>query len=206
MTPYQTTNGRPYEEFVKGTLLAPIGITRMRIGHSRPEGRAPGEVAYTDYRDAPLAPSVFERFRSVARPTGGFHLLEAMDSHGGWLASASDLVRFVSHVDGIRKSALLSPVLAMEMLQPPPFTSARDATFYGLGWNVRRLGSGRLNFWHRGGLPGTASLLVRTSEGYAWALVVNSQPRDSQGFNQEMDRALWQAARDVTHWPPHDLF
>ena len=35
--------------------------------------------------------------------------MEAMDSHGGWLASAADLVRFATAVDGQRGPALLRP-------------------------------------------------------------------------------------------------
>lgn len=44
--------GRDYESYVREEILAPLGIERMRIGATRSEGRAAGEVRYYHPGDA----------------------------------------------------------------------------------------------------------------------------------------------------------
>ena len=79
----------------------------------------------------------------VSWPYGGFYL-EAMDSHGAWVASAIDLVRFVSALDGSRKPGLLKPatVRLIESRPPPPMPDDSPA-YYGFGWSIRPVGSQR---------------------------------------------------------------
>jgi N-acyl-D-amino-acid deacylase len=87
----ERVSGKSYEQFVKETVLAPAGVTRMQLGRTLYANRLPGEVRYYDLF---AAPSVFPGVSSpVPSPYGGFNL-EAMDSHGGWVASVVDLLRF----------------------------------------------------------------------------------------------------------------
>ena len=88
--------GQGYEEYVKTTVLQAMGVNRMRIGRTLPEGRADGEVRYYDYPGAPLRERVFPGMGQCPGPYGSFYL-EAMDSHGAWIASALDLMRFLHH-------------------------------------------------------------------------------------------------------------
>src|SRR5947208_951497 len=83
--------GRPYEKYVREEVLAPAGITRMRIGASLRAQGSQGEAAYYTRSNSTVR-SVFDNAQ-VPLPYGGFYL-EAMDAHGGWLASAVDLARF----------------------------------------------------------------------------------------------------------------
>jgi hypothetical protein len=50
------------------------------------------------------------------------------------------------------------------------------------------------------------SLLVRTHNNLAWAVVFNHRPAQSDQFLAELDAGLWQASSQVTSWPTHDLF
>ena len=60
----------------------------MSIGSSLLSGRKPTEVKYYDFPGAPLVPSVFPELPgNVPDPYGGWDL-HALDSHGGWIASA----------------------------------------------------------------------------------------------------------------------
>ena len=94
--------GQPYEEYVKENVLTPLGTTKMQVGGTLLEERAEGEVRYYGYPGQGLAYSVFpEGTQRVPWPYGGFHL-EAMDAHGGWIASPVDLVRFATALDGNR--------------------------------------------------------------------------------------------------------
>jgi N-acyl-D-amino-acid deacylase len=86
----ERVTGTSYEQFVKESVLAPVGVTRMRLGRSLYADRMPDEVRY--YHPG-IVDSVFPGIGPVPVPYGGFHL-EAMDAHGGWVASVVDLLRF----------------------------------------------------------------------------------------------------------------
>ena len=177
----EKVSGAGYEVFVKKTVLEPMGITRMRLGKSRLEERAKDEVVYR---------------QPGASPYGGFYL-EAMDAHGGWLASAVDLARFASSLDKV-----LDRKTQETMWAPPPGLKAA-AAYYACGWMVRPVGKeGKANTWHNGSLPGTNTLLVRRHDGLTWVALFNQRsPKDG-----ELDPALHRAADAVAEWPKEDLF
>jgi hypothetical protein len=114
-----------------------------------------------------------------------------MDSHGGWLATASDLVRFAVRVDGFADPPdLLAPPTIAMMTTP---TAANGA--YARGWSVNRHG----NWWHTGSLPGTTAILVRTARGLCWAALLNSRRRRSE-IPGALDRMMWEMADKVAAW------
>jgi N-acyl-D-amino-acid deacylase len=203
----ERVTGERYRDFVRTHILKPMGITDMRPGRTERKSRADGEVVYYDVPGSWLTPSVFPFIRDpVALPDGGFHL-EAMDSHGGWLASVVDLMRFLTAVDGrSRRRGFLKPETIAEMTARPPLAEYRDApTYYALGWQVRPQGNDA-NWWHTGSLTGSAAIMVRAHNGLAWAALFNSLPTDADAFLAELDRALWKAAEGVAAWPRGDLF
>ena len=108
----------PYGDYVQQQVLAPAGITDMRLGRTLFEDRAPGEVRYVNLPDQPLVPSVFPGMEYVPLAYGGFYM-EAMDAHGGWIATAEDQIRFATAVDGQRGRALLKPETVDMMLHTP---------------------------------------------------------------------------------------
>lgn len=199
----EKVTGESYEAYTQRAVLAPAGVSRMRIGSSRLAGRAPGEVRYYDRG---VSASVFPGEGTVPTPDGGFHL-EAMDSHGGWIASATDLLRFATAVDGSPTRADVLPAeLVREMVAaPPPPLWQGSPSHYAMGWMVRPAED---NWWHDGALPGTTALLVRTGGGLAWAVLMNSRPASAPGTSlaAELDAAMWQAVGEVSSWPSHDLF
>jgi N-acyl-D-amino-acid deacylase len=202
----EKVSGQPYESYVRSAVLEPIGITRMRIGHTLMDERAPGEVRYYDFNGAPNARSIFPSHPGqLPRPYGGWYL-EAMDSHGGWIASPIDLVRFIAHLDGTLKPMPLKPATIAEMIAKPPANLVTEPdVWYALGWQVRKVGRDA-NWWHTGSLDGTTTLMVRTSQGMDWALLFNGSPRQQDKLFGEMDDGLWKAAGAVRQWPVRDLF
>lgn len=200
----EEVTGQSYETHVKASVLAPMGISRMQIGHTRKSQRVEGEVRY---HGGNLVNSVFPNGGLVSRPYGGFYL-EAMDAHGGWIASSIDLMRFMTHVDGRASIAdILEKGTLRTMTARPqvPHWQGKDF-YYAMGWTVRPQSE---NWWHTGSLPGTSSILVRTGQrnrNLSWAALFNSRPDNWQKFNAEMDSALWEAVRNVSSWPDHDLF
>ena len=204
-------SGRPYERFVQEEILTPIGVERARIGASLDGRQAPGEVRYYMPGGSP-ADCVFPNGPGkVPWPYGGFHL-EAMDAHGGWIASAVDLARFAAALDDPKRSPLLKAATSRAMYAPPPPPAARDGTgalknpWYGCGWSVMPIGKDRANYWHNGSLPGTATLLVRREDGLSWAALFNQRSEDKKLPDGDIDPALHRAADSVGDWPAHNLF
>lgn len=200
--------GKTYETYIKESILAPMGITAMRTGKTRRSEAPADEVTYYDHSGAPLATSVFpDVVDPVEQPYGGFYL-EAMDSHGAWLASAVDLLRFLCHVDGRAAVADSLTADSIALMTARPSLADWDGTsyYYGLGWSVRPVNSNSANWWHTGSLPGTMSLLVRTYNNMSWVVLFNSRPSDADAALGEIDTLMWDAVGAITEWPTMDLF
>jgi N-acyl-D-amino-acid deacylase len=178
-------SGLSYQEFVRREVLTPAGITRMKVGRSAASDEAAGEVRY--FSKGPMS------------PYGGFNL-EAMDAHGGWIASAVDLVKFINAIDGRGDVKPLLTKRSIEELtsRPAPPLPQNEPAWYGLGIQVRPAGKDA-NWWHTGSLPGTTTILVRTHHGAAWAALFNARPAGQNKLPAELDRGLWQAY-EATSW------
>jgi N-acyl-D-amino-acid deacylase len=207
----EKVSGRSYEDYVREHLLKPIAITNMRIGRTLREHRFPGEVCYYSAPGAPMARSALsDEKKPVPRQYGGY-FLESMDSYGGWIASAVDLVRFLAAVDGRdQRHDLLKPEtirLMLERPQPPLWVGT--PAYYGMGWNVRPLKRGAI--WsHTGALADSGlALIVCMPKGLSYAALFNSIPATISELNPffaELDRTIVQVVEKVTEWPANDLF
>ena len=188
---------RPYEEYVRSEVLAPLGIRTARLASSRLEERAPNEVHY--YFDG-TTESVFPPHGPTAVPYGGFYV-EAMDSHGGWLMSAPDLVRLGSAVDGnaVRADMLQAATLQEMIAQPDVWAGSNY--HYGLGWWVQQQANGR-TYWHDGSLAGSSAVVARGVAGsVVWAAVFNGSV-----IPGKVMETVWDAIFRTATWPDHDLF
>lgn len=197
----ERASGMGYEEYVRERVLAPIGVTSMRIGASRLEGRQPGEVRYYD---PSRSKSVFAKDLGelVPTPYGGWHL-EAMDAHGGWIASAVDLAKFCAAFDDPEHSPLLKAESIRRMYGRPAGLAGHDdqgqpkEVYYSLGWQNRVVGEHGANHWHTGSLGGTATLMVRRHDGRNWVVLFNARSSAKAGhLGNAIDPLLHKAANE----------
>ena len=198
-------SGQPYEMYVKEHVLDKLGIADMQIGGSLVKDRTEGEVRYYEHRRMGLARSVFpEGPDRVPWSYGGYHVA-GRDSLGGWIASAVDLVRLVSGLDGSKPpSPLASTTVELMLSRPQP--ALRDTDYYyGLGWSVRPIRDD-LRWWHGGTHPAVMSQVFRNHDGVTWAILFNSKPENSSEINSERAQLMRDGLRAVTTWPDHDLF
>ncbi len=210
----ESATGMDYETYVRRDVLGPLGIGRMRIGKTLASGRAEGEARYYEPASATGPAVVGEQLGVlVPRPYGAWYL-EAMDAHGGWIASAIDLVRFATRLQSARPSGVLSPDSLEAMAACPPGVAGHDQegaakdSYYGLGWSVRPVGrAGGCNLWHAGGFSGSSTLLVIRHDGLCWAVLFNtSENADGKTPAEKIDPLIHQAADAVGTWPEFDLF
>lgn len=189
------------------TGMTPAGtidpIVRMKIADSFLEGRLENEVRYYDHPGAARVRSLDPQVNGrVPRPYRGD--LSTADSVGAWAASAVDLLRFVSAVDGRGDDDILGAGTIDLMIERPDYVDG--VVWYGFGWLARELDSGATNWWHHGNMPGTMAFFARAGNGHAWAVLMNSRPNDRRPFQRALDKGMWKALRQVTRWPDHDLF
>lgn len=184
---------QPYEKYVQEQVLSPLQITTMRIGGSHLEDRLPGEVRYYD---PALAGSVFEKERGKQRssPYGAFQLA-ALDSHGGWIASATDLAKFASAFDDPNSCPILKAESVTAMFSPPP--GKVGETYYALGWQVLPMEQ-KKTAWHTGSLPGSSTILIRRYDGLNIAVLFNSRVSPTaQHLTRELEGPLHRALDEV---------
>ncbi|PIB39100.1 hypothetical protein BFP75_12990 [Maribacter sp. 4G9] len=116
-----------YEAYVQENILKPMGITEMKIGGNTLAERLENEVVYYPSTEGAFSPYDM----NVTR----------MDAHGGWIASATDLARFMVHID---RRPNVPDILPTNRLNRPYFN------FF--------------NWVHTGSLPGTSSIMSRHND------------------------------------------
>ncbi|WP_052572890.1 serine hydrolase domain-containing protein [Haloferula sp. BvORR071] len=164
--------GKTYAQFVENSVLAKSGITDMKIAGDTREQRIENEVVYYG--------------RSGENPYG--MNIRRMDSHGGWLASPSDLVEFLIHTANSGAGNVLRDETVKTMLTAGPPNPG-----YACGWCVNPVP----NRWHNGSLPGTSTIAVRTASGMCWAGFTNAR---GEGIDGALDRMMWDMAKAVPAW------
>ncbi|MFD1935653.1 serine hydrolase domain-containing protein [Nonomuraea mangrovi] len=192
-------SGMSYESYVRQRILAPVGITRLRLGRTLRSQAAPGEVIYES--DGTAVTVTDASGAVVPRPYGGFSMTNRGPG-GGWLASAVDLVRFAKVLDA--PGAVLNATSINRMLAKPNPLLTDGVAWYGAGWWVRQV-PGHLNTWHNGSLPGTYTYLARLQNGFTYAALFNrgeeSGSPDFDGLSPLINAEIGK----VTTWPTTDL-
>jgi CubicO group peptidase (beta-lactamase class C family) len=179
----EEVTGQTYEGYVQANILAPCGITDMKIAGNTLRQRAPNEVVYYgQYSEDPYKMNVTR-----------------MDANGGWIATASDLVMFLDHVGGAGTiPSLLKPATIKMMTTPAPAFDPTAQARYARGWMVRGNGSG--SWWHNGSLPGSTTIMVKTPTGMCWAALTNTRTEPSDTINAALDQMMWKMVGCVPGW------
>ncbi|MBO0320736.1 beta-lactamase family protein [Muricauda sp. CAU 1633] len=152
-----------YEQFMMENVLAPCGIEDMAIAKNLLEEKAPNEVTYYSLGWSPYGINVTR-----------------MDSHGGWIASATDLLRFLVRID--RNTEVEDIVNSYPMY------------FSYQNWS------------HSGALPGTATLLERRNDEFGYSILTNGTSTGNWPSIPLMGQAVLDEIDSRQEWPNYDLF
>ena len=190
-------SGYSYEKYVQDSILAPLGICDIELGNNKPINLDRREAEYDGHGYLTLSSSGSGEL--VPWEYGGFSI-EAMDAHGGWIATARDLVKLIVAIDGFSsKPDILKSATIAEMVKP-----SITNKYYAKGWSVNSANM----WWHGGSLNGSSSLIARTQSGYTWAFLMNTRIEDAatvQAFNTDLGNIPLDCISGATSWPTHDL-
>lgn len=173
--------GKSYESYLRNNILKKCGISQMFIGNNKKKHARYKEVVYYSDRK----PYDLQMTR--------------MDSHGGWIASSVDLMKFMVRVDGqsSKKDILKSSTIKT-------MTTKSSVSNYAKGWSV----SGG-NWSHGGSMAGTGTVLKKMDNGVSYVILTNLSKKYKKGdptHNGELKKAVEQGIGAIKFWPNLDLF
>lgn len=208
----EEVSGQTYEDYIQQTICKPLHMNETQLGKTLLEGRNEKEVKYHSTQQGSSVFAANLR-KQVPQPYGAWYL-EAMDSHGGWISSAPDLLRFATAFDIPDRSPILNAPTISLMLERPPGLAGFDEkgkpkdVYYACGWMVRPIDTaGNSNQWHAGSLDGTSSLLVRRLDRINWAILFNARSGiDEKKLSSLIDAPMHTWINQIDRWPGKDQF
>lgn len=157
-----------YENYVKSDILSPMGITEMKIGGNTLAERFNNEVKYYQNEYSPY-------IMNITR----------MDSHGGWIASAKDMARFIVRID---RQTSVPDIL--------PLNTLLQNSYFGY-----------INWVHFGSIPGTSAILNRLNDTYSFVLMTNTRTSaDGNIILEDLNNTMTTQIQAISEWPDEDLF
>lgn len=165
----ENMSNETYEAYVQENILKPMGITEMKIGGNTLEERFENEAVYYPSTEGSFSPYNM----NVTR----------MDAHGGWIASAKDLARFIVHID---RKPNVPDILPTNRLNRPYFN------FF--------------NWVHTGSLPGTSSVLSRHNDTFNYSVIMNKRSSNYEAILNSVQSIINDEIDTRTAWPNVDLF
>ena len=156
----EKASGMPYEKYVKEHVLHPAGVKTaslvpLNAGYFKNEARR-----YLAGREEELPP-----WRQ-----------KYSDAAGGWVASAVDMARFLTALDGSRGKPILADAALQQMiaLPPKPMGVRADGTHIGLGWDTVVTKDKEYGYFKDGMWYGMRSFMRRQTNGVVSVLLFNA--------------------------------
>lgn len=181
----EKVSGQNYESYVKSQVLNPIGLFDMQIANNRKEKKAAYEVNYYELPDALKVPSFDGKSNAALKCDGGTDVHE-LEAAGGWIASATDLLKLSLAIDGFEN---VPDILQENSIQA---MVARKVGYSPLGW--RKISYD--NSWIRTGtLAGTSAVMVRRDDGITFVVLCNTSAWTGPGFAFDMSNFITKGIR-----------
>jgi CubicO group peptidase (beta-lactamase class C family) len=188
--------GEPYERFVRRNVLVPAGMERTFLGAAKDGIREDRAKCYLAGSDVEVPPMNLPMAMSAA----------------GWNASAVDLARLLTALDGSRGKRLLDEKTFAAMVAPPPAPIAKrpNGSYPGLGWPVVNPSGKQFGYLHDGKWTGMRTFMkCNPAKRMNWALLFNvaMQPDpDDRSVTADAARECEAVIERALDFPDLDLF
>lgn len=190
-------SGMPYQDYVVMNLLKPLGIHDMHIGKSYYHEKYPNEVRYHSSAGELTIRAMDGSGETVPIYYGG-NDMELLGPAGGWVASAPELAKFMTAIDGFEEQP--------DILSPETIANMTNPGFAGkglFGWR----GSDKYGTWWRTGyLSGSSALIVRQNDGINWVIMTNTSTYKESRIHRYVSGLMFGSVGAVEEWPHLDLF
>jgi hypothetical protein len=129
------------------------------------------------------------------------------DGMGSLEASALDMIKFLTAIDGTRTKPFLSKKMFDAMLAPPapPVELPRNGRHFGLGWDTASRDSQGAAYSKGGGVPGVRTYIAHMPNNVDFVFFFNGSGTNKAVTGQTA-RTLKSALADVRNWPDIDQF
>jgi CubicO group peptidase (beta-lactamase class C family) len=188
--------GQAYGLWVQQNVLKPMGA---------------GKAVLDDQVDGKYVPNCARRH--VAGTTAIIPPLELpmQNATGGWIASALDVIRFLTALDGSRGKPFLSEKSRQLMIEPPPkpLVPEKDGSYKGLGWDTVVVKGQNYSYLKDGHYPGARTFMRRRIDGINWVILFNASMNfDDQDIKDfaEAIHEIQQRIAQFGKYPDVDLF
>ncbi len=160
-------SGQTYGDFVKSSILKPIGISDMQI-----EGTAGNKKKdeVTNYFD-----KVFPPYNSELEEEFCF---SRADACSGWIASATDLLKLSDMVNDILDSSTIKLMMS----------ASKANEHFTCGWFLND------DFKNRHYISqdfAQTSEMVNAGNGFSWVILVNTARPAAESYLEDMDQIMW---------------
>ncbi|MGW8316509.1 MAG: serine hydrolase domain-containing protein, partial [Bacteroidales bacterium] len=190
-------SGMPYQDYVMMNLLMPIDIHDMHVGRSYYQDKFPNEVRYHSSVGAMTTYDMDGSGKHVPIYYGGNNM-ELLGPAGGWVASAPELVKFLTAIDGFPEQP--------DILKPETIALMTDPEFSGRGLFGWRGTDNHGTWWRTGYLTGSSALVVRQRNGINWVVMTNTSTYKHSDIHRYVSSMMFSAVNRVKEWPGIDLF
>jgi CubicO group peptidase (beta-lactamase class C family) len=177
----EQVTGLSYVQAAQQLVLQPSGINDMQLAGNTLASRQTNEVEY---------------YAQIAGEAYGWNI-NRQDAANGWIATATDMARFLTHVDGLSSQTFLSNN-ALQIMSAGSYANPS----YACGWEVNQY-----NWFHHGNLPGTGtSQAITTQFGNFNYVILTNGSNPARSFSGDMDNIFWNALPNINSWPTYNLF
>jgi D-alanyl-D-alanine carboxypeptidase len=168
-------SGQSYTDFVKDSILQPIGISDMQLTGTL-GNKKKNEV--TNYKD-------------LTFPTYNGELDEELcfaraDACSGWIASATDLLKLIDNINGFSSHNNILDSTTMRIM----LTSSKANKHFTCGWF---LNDDFKNRFYISQHFAQTSEIVCAGNGFSWVILVNTSRPAAENYLGELDQIMWKA-------------
>ena len=191
----EKVSGMKYEDYCQQKLLHPAGCYDFQIANNTFEEKYPNEVRYYEQHDSELIPAYDNKGEILYKCNGGTNV-HGLYGAGAWVASPTEYIRFISHIDGDNK---IPDILTKKSIKE--MTSHPKGGF-PFGW-VR---ANPNSYWLRTGtLAGTSAVVMKMTDGKIWMFVTNTSSWKGSHFTSNI-RSIYNKYLKRVKWPKRDLY
>jgi CubicO group peptidase (beta-lactamase class C family) len=188
----EKVTGMKYDDYVRFHILYPNEIYDMHMAKNAFEQRYSNEVTYYEQEGAMQILSANGDSSFVPKPYGG-NDIELLGAAGAWVASAPELAKLLTLIDG---NDSVSDILSKQSIE------LMTQGEYAIGWSEA---NGQR--WIRtGNFAGSMAMLYRDDKGIEWVFLTNTRNWQGPAFYDQISALMRRISRKVDRWPDHNLF